>query len=284
MDEFQAICSNRHGGFKTSHRFRNFAVFRSVEEYTALVNVARDHHLPVYILGKGSNTYFASRTVHTAVLKNELPETIEIVEQNDHAITVDISSSTSLMKVLRFCEKNELESFYFLASVPGNVGGSLAMNAGGPKGTETIFDFLDQVTVCDSRSIRTVPKSEIPIGHRHTPFAGQHEELIASARFTFRRTCLTESPVRKRIDWYKTHQDTSGPSLGSVFKDGNGYVFGALKRLNFGMLGSHWSSKYGNWIVCKRGSLLGIRLCIFAARFLHVAIGRRIELEVIKVK
>jgi len=164
------------------------------------------------------------------------------------------------------------------------VGGGLAMNAGGPAGAGTIFDFVDYVTVCEEGEIRRVPKSEILIAHRSTPFTGQHARCIISAQFTFLRKKHSESLVQKRIDWYKIHQDTSGPSLGSVFKDGNGYLFGVLKRLKFGVFGSHYSDKWGNWIVCERASLLGIRICIWAAKFLHIATGTRVELEIIKVK
>lgn len=284
MSELYILQSDRLSGFKTDHKFLHFGTFASVAEFASLVNEANSIGIPVYILGNGSNTYFASRIIRSAVLKNNLPKEISIVADNKSGATICVSSSTPIMKVLRFCESNSLDSFYFLASVPGNIGGALAMNAGGGTGKPTILDYVEHILVWEDGVLCHIPKAKITAAHRHTPYSGCHSRLIVNAQFHFSRTHFHESPIKQRIRWHQEHQDTGGPSLGSVFKSGNGYVFGILKRLKFGCFGSYWSEKWGNWIVCKRGSLAGIRACILAACLLHLLVGRKIDLEIVKVK
>jgi UDP-N-acetylmuramate dehydrogenase len=284
MNSLKHNSSNRLSGYRTHHEFLHYASFRSIEEFSSLLLDIQKNDLPVYILGKGSNTWFASRRVHTAVLKNELPEFIEIQKEDDCSLTLRVSSATPIMRVLRFCEKRGFDCFYFLASVPGNIGGALAMNAGGPPHTGSIFDFVDSIDVFEDNMAKTHTKAQIPIGYRHTPYTGVQPKLIISACFTFNKKSFEISPIKERIEWYKRFQDTSGPSLGSVFSSGNGYIYGALKRLRFGIFGSQFSGKYPNWIVCKKGSLFGIRLCVVMATILHRMFSRQIVIEIVRVK
>ena len=271
--------------YRTRHRVANYGEFTSVPEFAACIESAHRVGLAPYVLGRGSNTFFAARNVEAVVLKNRLPEFLKVVTETDASMTVEISSSVPLMTVLRFCQQHSLDSFYYLASAPGNIGGALAMNAGGAKTPPlSIYDFVDTVTSWESGVTENLAASAIPRSFRTTPFTGMHDKLIVSAQFTFPKIHLKDDPIQKRLEWYRLDQDTSGPSCGSVFKEGNGYVFGALKRLKFGLFGSHWSNKWPNWIVCENGSLCGIRVCLWAARFLHFVTGRRAELEIIRVK
>ena len=158
------------------------------------------------------------------------------------------------------------------------------MNAGGPMGAATIWDFVDNITICADGGIESIKKSELQIKHRHTAFTGLYDKCIVSVEFTFRKEMRILNSITSRIEWCKTHQDLTGPSLGSVFVDGNGYVFAVLKRLGIGAAGSHWSRKWPNWIVCTRGSLGGIWFCITAARVLHMLSGMRPRLEIVAVR
>lgn len=281
--QLKRIESKSLSGFKTRHVFDHFAVFRSVDQYIALVAEARLKGFPVYILGKGSNTWFYGRRVRSAVLKNELPVVIDVVKEDAAGAEVYISSTTPLMKALRFCEKKELEGFWFLASVPGNIGGAIAMNAGGAPGHPTIFDFVETVSIFDGRKLSIVRREEISTGHRKTEFTGVQAKLIVGATFRFKKSAGVGDSISERIRWYKANQDTTGPTLGTVFAEGNGYIFGALKRLRVGFRGAHYSAKWPNWIVCKSGSLIGIRLCVAIGWWAHKLLFSKCRVEMIRV-
>ena len=282
---FVAREGNDFSTYRTHHQVANYAEFTSVTEFATYIECARNAGLTPYVLGKGSNTFFAARKIAAAVLKNRLPEILNVVSESKTSISIEVSSSVSLMKVLRFCQQHSLDSFYYLASVPGNIGGALAMNAGGATNPPlAIYDFVDTVTWWESGATKTMPASEMPRSYRKTPFAGIHDKLIVSAQFTFPKTKLMDDPIQKRLEWYRLEQDTSGPSCGSVFHTCNGYVMGALKRTHFKIAGSHFSGKWANWIVCQNGSHRGISALILLAQILHRLAGKKAILELVRVK
>ena len=282
---FISKSDNRLSSFRTQHFVANYAEFHTVEEFAFYIRKAREMKLVPFVLGKGSNTYFSRRRIQSAILKNRLSEEITILRETESTLTVEISSSVSIIKALRFCLRHSLDSFYYLASAPGNIGGALAMNAGGArKPPLSIYDYVDQVTWWENGSIKTVPSMAIPRDYRWTPFTGIHDKLIIGAQFTFpKNPLLKEDMIQTRMEWYRKFQDPSGPSCGSVFKLCNGYIMGALKRLGVGVFGSKFSRRCSNWIICENGSPYGIGILISLAILLHRIFGKKIEIELIKI-
>ena len=126
MDSVRQLTSDRLSTFRTSHEFEHYAEFSTTEEFARLVAWARDASLRVYILGNGSNTLFARTRIRTLVLRNRLPRWMNVLDER----RVEVSSANPTMTVLKHCEKQRLDSFYYLASVPATIGGTLAMHAG----------------------------------------------------------------------------------------------------------------------------------------------------------
>jgi len=280
-----AKTGNDFSTYRTRHYVANYGEFTTAEEFSNYIECARKAGLTPYVLGKGSNTFFTAHNIKSAILKNCLPELLQVVSQTQDSMTLAISSSVTLMKVLRFCREHSLDSFYYLASVPGNIGGSLAMNAGGAKKPPlAIYDFVDHVTWWEEGAIKTMATSSIPRSYRATPFTGIHDKLIISAQFTFPRIELLDDPIQKRMQWYRLYQDISGPSCGSVFHTCNGYIMGALKRMHFKIFGSQYSSHWANWIVCHSGSHRGIKLLVLMTKMLHMLFGKKAILEIVCVK
>ena len=281
---FAARTGDEFSAYRTRHRVANYGEFTAVSEFAAYIDSAHNGGLTPYVLGRGSNTFFAARNMKAAVLKNRLPESLRVVSDSRASMTVEISSSVSLMKVLRFCQQHSLDSFYYLASVPGNIGGGLAMNAGGARQPPlAIYDFVENVTWWEAGVMKNMVASSIPRSFRKTPFTGVHDKLIVSAQFTFPRIKLEDDPIQKRLEWYRLEQDTPGPSCGSVFHTCNGYIMGALKRARFRVHGSYYSGRWANWIICQNGSHHGINALVLLTKMLHYMAGKRAILEIVRV-
>ncbi len=183
---FVSKTGNDFSTYRTWHHVANFAEFYSVSEFETYIECARNAGLTSYILGKGLNTFFTVRNIKSVVLKNRLPEILKVLDHSRASMTVGISSFVSLIKVLRFCQQHSLDSFYYLFSAPGNIGGSLAMNAGGARNPPlTIYDFVDNVTWWESGTMKSMATDAIPRSYRATTFTGIHDKLIVSAQFTF---------------------------------------------------------------------------------------------------
>jgi UDP-N-acetylmuramate dehydrogenase len=276
--KIESFTSSNLSHYKTLHSFKRFGEITSIDEFHEYCRWAKENKVSIYILGNGSNTLFVKNNIETLVLKNKLPKYLKALANN----RLEVSSSSTIMEVLKFCYKNSWESFYYLASVPATIGGALAMNAGrGRSHGCTIFDFIESVTFFEDGSIKTLDKSQIVRDYRETIFTGKHSKLILSAVFQFESTMFNDNPLISRQAWAKEHQDNIGPNCGSVFKLANLKILKKLKGFSIGK--ANFSSKTDNWILNKSKSSSSIILLIKITKFLHLVLAKKIELEVIEV-
>lgn len=281
MTQLAPTTSDRYSTFRTSHRFEYVVEFTTLEEFLDAVGQARAMGREYYILGNGSNTLFVGSVIKTVILKNKLNKDMTVLDEH----RVEVSSSAPISAVLKHCQQNGLDSFYYLASVPATIGGALAMNAGrGRVHQKTIYDFVESVTYYDGNQMVTSQCDEIERDYRWTSFTGVSNQLIVSAVLRFPKLSETESgnKIRERIDWSKQEQDHSAPNCGSIFKYSHGGIMRRLKGI--GVPGARFSRKTVNWILCDSAKSSGILWLIRIARLLHLAVGKMCRLELIKVK
>lgn len=280
MESIKSITDSHLSFYRTLHQFERYGEFHTVDEFRKYCDWAVANNVKVYVLGNGSNTLFIKDKVQSLVLKNKIHKSMRLLSED----TFEISSSVLVMDVIKYCYKNSLESFYYLASVPATIGGALAMNAGrGRKYQLTIYDFVESVTFFDFQSncIKTLGKGEIVKGYRETMFTGIHSYLILSAIFKFKRVEFKDNPIAERLNWSKKYQDYSAPNCGSVFKQAEPCILKLLKGLSLGK--ASFSSKTYNWILNRSSSSNSILRIIKTAKLLHKLLGKKAVLEVITV-
>jgi UDP-N-acetylmuramate dehydrogenase len=276
--KIQSLTSNSLSHFRTRHEFERVGEITSVDDLQEYCNWAKENKVNIYILGNGSNTLFVKKNIQSLILKNKLPKYTKPLPEN----RLEVSSSVSVMEVLKYCYQNSMNSFYYLASVPATIGGALAMNAGrGRQHGCTIYDFVESVTFFEDGCIKTLDNSQIVRDYRETIFTGIHSKLILSAVFKFELTEFSENPLISRQLWAKEHQDNTGPNCGSVFKTANYMILHKLRGMSIGK--AMFSAKTSNWILTKSPSSYSIIILIKIAKFLHFMTGQKIELELITI-
>ncbi|MBT2572028.1 FAD-binding protein [Planococcus sp. ISL-110] len=269
--------------YKTNHFFKNYAEIETIDDFSFYLNWAKKNGKNIFILGNGSNTLFAKKNIEALVLKNKIPSSIECIsEEKSH---YRISSNTLMSKVLPFCFKNSLDSFYYLASVPATIGGALAMNAGEARSKKSsIYDYVLSVEYIDENNdIKNVMVEEMNLDFRKTMFTGCQNKFILSAVFQFpRREFNGLNPIKERIAWSKKHQDNIAPNCGSVFNQGYGRILKLIKGLKIGE--TKFSSKTQNWINNNSKSHRPIVFLIFVVKLLHIITFKKCNVELIIVK
>lgn len=283
MANLERVESDRLSTFRTHHAFDHYGEFESIEDFLAFRKVAREKGLKLFILANGSNTLFVRKRIRSLVVRNRLAPVMKDLGGG----RVEASSSLPVMRILKFCEQNSLDSFYFLASVPATVGGAIAMNAGGGTGP-TVLDFAESVTFLEGDSVVTLPASSLERGHRRTRFTGVQDTLIISAVFRFPSAELGESEIHKRIQWCHDHQDLSAPNCGSVFRKYHGPILHRFRRFPPGgivypFFKTQFSRKVNNWIITRSRSSFPIVVLIRCVQLVHRIFGRRAEPELIEV-
>ena len=276
----KSLEDNNLSFYRTSHYFERYGEFFTVEQFCEYCNWAKDKKIKIYILGNGSNTLFINKKIKSLILKNKLCKEIKPLSNN----RIQVTSSVLVLDLLKYCHKNYLDSFYYLASVPATIGGALAMNAGrGKQHQLTIYDFVESVTFFDfeSNSVKTLKKEQIVKGYRNTIFTGIHSRLILSATLKFTPTEFKKNPIVDRCKWSKNNQDYSAPNCGSVFRDSDSRILKKLRGLKIGK--SSLSLKTNNWILNKSDSSFCIIIIIKIIFFIHYLLGKKAELEIITV-
>jgi UDP-N-acetylmuramate dehydrogenase len=161
-------------------------------------------------------------------------------------------------KVARLAAANGLVGAEFLASIPGTVGGALAMNAGCYGGE--CWEIVDRVVTIDRRGrLHERGKADFAIGYRHCELKsggriGETEWFVAA---TFRLPAGDGEGAQARIKEFLGRRIASQPldlpNAGSVFRNPPGDHAArlvescGLKGLTRG--GASVSTKHANFIV-----------------------------------
>lgn len=162
-------------------------------------------------------------------------------------------------KVARFCARHDLEGAEFLGSIPGTVGGALAMNAG-CYGSET-WDLVEKVATVNRRGkLRERARGDYDIGYRHVALLDGGEEWFVAAWFRLQRGDGQASlgKIKEFLTRRIRTQPLNLPNAGSVFRNPPGKHAAqlietcGLKGLRVG--GAMVSPLHANFIVNTGGA------------------------------
>ncbi len=196
-----------------------FAYPQTVEELSSLLAYGRRHHLPVFVLGAGSNLLVRDRGLRGLVVcLTQGFGKIQIEREEAGTTVVYAEAGVGLPRLIDFAAEEGLTGFEPLAGIPGNLGGSLSMNAGTREGE--VSDHCLNVTFMNREGrLATWAKEEIGFGYRESHFP--KGSVILSARFNLSRLSseLVRGRVQKNRGMRLETQPLNVPNLGSVFKN-----------------------------------------------------------------
>lgn len=206
--------------------------FSEVEDEKALLELARDasrQGLPLLPVGCATNLLVADTGCNfplvrlarseffSFIIPDNLPET--------DFVSLEVGAATPGAALLTYCQSFGLTGLEFMASIPGCIGGWLAMNAGTRAGS--FCDVVTDVRALDADLVfRRTPIATLAPAYRHTP--GLASRIAVSCRIRLRKS--TPDAVRAAIAAAKEKRfDFSGlRTCGSVFKNPPGQFAGKL--------------------------------------------------------
>jgi len=169
----------------------------------------------------------------------------------DHC-SVCAGAGARMSRLARQCAEHGLSGCEFMATVPGDVGGGVAMNAG--CFSQQVSDVLHCIeVVLRDGSVIEMLQSELHMDYRHTdlPSGG----MVLSATFTLQ----PDSPeqIRERMRAMRSRrsstQPLAQPNCGSVFKNPHGdhaaRLIEAAGLKGFRIGGAQISDQHANFIV-----------------------------------
>ena len=193
-----------------------------------VLRLCRQHDVPYYVVGNGSNLLVGDGGIRGVVIKiAKAMEELRLPEENSRCELV-AGAGTLLSKAANFAAANGLCGMEFAAGIPGSVGGAIVMNAGAYGGE--IADILSRVTVLTKDGEeRELAAEELALGYR-TSCIAECGYIVLEAVFHLAPGDPEE--IRKRMGEIREQriakQPLEYPSAGSTFKRPEGYFAGKL--------------------------------------------------------
>ncbi len=200
------------------------ATAQNAQEIAFLVACANEYHIPVLMLGNGSNLLVKDGGIRGLVVK--YGEEMASISVEGTALTA--KAGASLAAVAKEAARHGLTGLCYACGIPGTVGGGVYMNAGA-YGGELKESIIEVEAITADGQIRTYAGEEMHFGYRHSR-AQEEPIIITSVKFQL-------SPGDKETIWAdmkefnrrrNEKQPMDLPSAGSTFKRPEGYFAGQL--------------------------------------------------------
>ena len=205
--------------------------------------------LPLFVLGKGSNTLVADAGIDTVVVK--LGAGLKWLRREGSDVLA--GAGEAMPALAAWTAREGLAGLEFAAGIPATVGGSVRMNAGAHGGEVAARLRSADVVLPGSGDVAVLSPADLAFGYRRTALPTR--SLVVAARWAL--TPDEPTAIRGRLDelraWRRRTQPLRERNCGSVFTNPPGESAGrlveaaGLKGLRVG--GARVSSKHANFIV-----------------------------------
>lgn len=186
---------------------------RSVEDLVAAVRKAREHGVPVTVLGGGTNVLVRDGGVRGLVIR--LAKALKNVDVSGNRVAADagvlypVLANTTAAKGLAGLE--------FATGIPGTVGGAVYMNAGA-YGSETV-EVIDWADVFRDGDVARMSNGDLDLSYRHSILHDHPDWIVLRAGYTLASGDPEE--LKARIKEFRSQRMSGSPnkpSCGSTFK------------------------------------------------------------------
>ena len=221
---------------------------------------ARDQGVPVAVVGRGSNLLVSDEGFRGLVLRLVGRLTAISARGTD----LWCGGGASLPRAVQRAAGHGLEGLEWGASIPGTVGGAVAMNAGAHSGE--LAQVLRWAVICGPDGRRRVGVEDLSLGYRRSSVAAG--EVVAAAGFAL--TPGDAATIAARLSDFRARRRATQPqgvrTFGSVFTNPTGDSAGRLleaagcKGLAVG--GARFSPVHANFIeaapACRSADVLAL--------------------------
>ena len=186
---------------------------KSVDDLIEATNKARQHDVPVTILGGGTNVLVRDGGIRGLTIR--LAKALTNVEIEETHVTADAGVLYPVLaNTTAGCGLKGLE---FATGIPGTVGGGVYMNAGA-YGSET-KEVLDWADVFRDHEVIRMKNRDLDLSYRHSALHENPDWIVLRAGYTLIPGDPTE--LKSRIKEFRAQRmngSPNKPSCGSTFK------------------------------------------------------------------
>lgn len=213
----------KHTTFRIGGPADYFVLPHTAEELSAVIDLCKEQDTPWHIIGNGSNLLVGDRGVRGVVI--QLFKNFSEIRMEDTALYAQAGAINSLLANRALAAG--LTGYEFAAGIPGTIGGAVVMNAGA-YGSE-ICDVLEEATVLDGRTVRTLQSGELKLGYRSS-LIPEKGYIVLEAKLRLQHG--EPQKIAARMEELRcrrvSKQPLEYPSAGSTFKRPKDHFAGKL--------------------------------------------------------
>jgi UDP-N-acetylmuramate--alanine ligase len=220
----------------------------SEAELAGIVQFCRAKHVPIFLLGRGSNLLIRDGGIRGVVISlgHENFSQIEI-----NGLEIKCGAGARLKNVAQAAKKAGIAGMEFMEGIPGNIGGALRMNAGAMQ--SAMFEVVQTVRFMDFEgNVHERAASEVPVEYRHCALFDHNIALGTVVRGRTDEPAAIDARMKAYSEKRWASQPAK-PSAGCIFKNPAMIPAGklvdemGLKGTRVG--GAYVSAEHGNFIV-----------------------------------
>ncbi len=239
---------SRHTSWKTGGNADYFYIAADIEDLSEFMS-SLPSDMAVTWIGLGSNILVRDGGLDGVVISviGVLSE-LKCINKS----VLKIGAGVTCAKAARFAAKEGLAGIEFLASIPGSIGGALAMNAGAYGGE--IWKYVEQVETINRKGERQVYSSDqFEIAYRSVSLADDEWFVSGTLQLEISNKEKIEKTIKQMLSQRAETQPLGQHSCGSVFRNPeNNHAAKlidscGLKGKQFG--GAIVSEKHANFII-----------------------------------
>ena len=221
--------------------------------FAGLIRFCRDEHLPLFVMGRGSNLLVRDGGIRGVVV-HPFGGEFDKIEVNGSEITAGVGAK--LREVAYAARAANLGRLEWMEGIPGAVGGGLRMNAGA-MGAQT-FENVARIRYLDSEGNPHVKnRDELEVFYRRFPLLEKNFAISATFRAQPSERAKIDSRLRESQEKRRTTQPIA-KSAGCIFKNPDsipaGKLVDELGLKNSRVGNARVSEVHGNFIVNDGGA------------------------------
>src|SRR5881392_3293259 len=221
---------------------------RTEQTFAELIRFCRDEHLPLFVIGRGSNLLVRDGGIRSVVVRPWGGD-FEKIKLDGCEITA--GAGVKLRQVAYAARAANLGGLEWMEGIPGAVGGGLRMNAGA-MGAQT-FENVTRIRYLDAEGNSHVKnRNELEVFYRRFPLLEKNFAISA----TFRAQPAERAEIDGRLRESQEKRRTTQPiakSAGCIFKNPGsipaGKLVDELGLKNSRVGNARVSEVHGNFIV-----------------------------------
>ena len=215
-----------HTNFKIGGKADFYVIAKRIEQIQIILKLVKQYHIPLTILGNGSNVLVSDNGIRGIVLSvsNQQFE----IEKGEEAAEVTVGAGEPLGKIAYSLAKEGIAGFEFAGGIPGSIGGAIRMNAGAYGGE--MKDCIQTVTcLTKDGEVRELSNIECNFSYRHSVFCVEPLLIVkAQMKFPYGEKQEIETKMNEYAQSRKEKQPLTFPSAGSTFKRGTDFITAKL--------------------------------------------------------